>query len=401
MAEKVKHDVHITKSGLVIRNDPSLGLLVYSPYTGLIYAVTKLDSEACISWLDKKVNSPPSEAYLKSLGPGWVIPYEEAAYRIPNLLPFNDPTHWPVLPEPTRPITINWLITGMCPLNCLYCFAEDLMRNKRKEPNKSDIIRIIKNILSLNPIVVVLTGGDPLFSPYLEDVIKQLYKHVGIIVDSSAYNFTHNHLKIFKEYNVMLRISLDSEIPKINQLQRPVYFESKICNKSENNTTERALNALCECLNDGVNVTVQSVATKKTANDLVCFGDKLFRLGVKSWRVFKISPSKEKIEGFKMLVGTIRQQNKLYDHIFHELIINHNLRWNKQMALQVTQNENPNAVILVSPDGKFYTESNLKPGKILLDELNPNKPGISKLKSKINMSSHAERYLNITSLKYS
>jgi len=399
MAKKLKHEVRITKSGLVIRNDPVLGLLVYSPYTGLIYAVKKSDAQACISWLDKKVDAPPSEVYLKSLGAGWIITHEEAAYSIPNLLPSYKQSDWPVFPAPTRPITINWLLTGICPLNCVYCFAEDLMRDKIKEPNKTDINRIIKNILSFNPIVVVITGGDPLSSPYLKDVIMKLHRYVGIIVDSSAYNFNHNYLNLFKEFNVILRISIDSEIPRINRQQRPVYSKPLKHNKKNNNTLERALNALCECLDAGVNVTVQTVATKNNSNALPYLGDKLYRLGVKSWRVFKIVPSKEKLEGFKMLVGTQRQQKTLYNHIFSELISNYNLRWKKQMALQVTQNENPNAVILVSPEGKFYTESNLKPGKVLLDDLYPKKPRITMMTAKVNMSSHAERYLNITSVK--
>ena len=315
MAKQVKHEVRLTKSGLIVREDPGIGLIVYSPYTGLIFAVHKDDTEISISWLDKKENNPPEKTYEKVLGPGWSIRYEEASYQIPNLLPLYERKYWPFLPKPARAITINWLLTGMCPLDCVYCFAEDLMRNKATEPRRADIRRIAENILTMNPVVVVLTGGDPLFSPYLEEVITILHKRVGIIVDSSAYTFDQNHLRLFKKFNVMLRISLDSEIPKINQAQRPVYPESKKYNNSKRITADRAMNAVCECLDAGVSVTVQSVATKKNANDLLQLGDKLYRLGVRSWRVFKISPSKEKYEGFKRLVGSKKQQEKLYKYI--------------------------------------------------------------------------------------
>jgi hypothetical protein len=41
------------------------------------------------------------------------------------------------------------------------------------------------------------------------------------------------------------------------------------------------------------------------------------------------------------------------------------------MVVQIALNETPNAVILVGPDGSFYTESNTIVAKVILDEENP------------------------------
>lgn len=286
----------------------------------------------------------------------------------------------------------------MCPLACRYCYAEDLMRNKNKEPKNENINRIAKAILFYKPLAVVLTGGDPLCSPYLLKAIRLLSGHTGIIVDTSANTFTTKHLSVFKKYNVVVRVSFDSEQPKINQKQRPIWSKD---NRLQHNcvyTLDAAVKTLCDCLRKGITVVVQSVVTQYTANDLPALGNKLYRLGVHAWRVFKVQPSEKNMDGYKELIGSEDKQNRLYPHIFTELNKAYRNVWKKQMSLQITQNEIPNAVILVSPDGIFYTESNVRPGKVVLDEKNPTLPRPDILRNKVNIHAHAERYLNLTYL---
>jgi sulfatase maturation enzyme AslB (radical SAM superfamily) len=306
---------------------------------------------------------------------------------------------------PQGPILINWFLTGRCPLACVYCYAEDLMRNDALEPKSPDINRIAESILKLNPLVVVITGGDPLFSPYLHDAVKLLSGKVGIVVDTSAYTFSKRHLRLFKDHKVTVRISFDSERPKINQAQRPIYAEYPNLVRSGEPTANAAVNALCQCLDSGVSVTVQTVATKKTTNDLIAMGDKLFRLGVRSWRIFKVSPSAASYKGYLKLVGTHTDKGKKvagkkadgpYEFVFKKVLESRMNNWQQAMAIQVTHNEKPNAVILVGPDGTFYTESNVALGKAILDEANPTNPSLMSVNSKINMLAHAERYLNLT-----
>jgi len=316
-----------TKSGLFVRQDPDFGLLVYSSYTGLIYAVHPSEAEHVKSWLDRPKVSPPSSVYKCSLGAGWAVPIENSKHFIPHLLPSRET--WGTLPTPKSPILINWLITGRCPLGCKYCYAEDLMRNDELEPKVNSIKKIVKCILNLNPLVVVLTGGDPLFSPHLSLIIQLLNGKTGIIVDTSGYTFSATHLELFKRYNVVLRISFDSERPKVNQAQRPLYPGYPKLVRAGIPTAQAAVSALCQCLDAGLPVTVQSVATKKTANDLVALGDKLYRLGVRSWRIFKVAPSKASIDGYRKLVGTFSDKGKKltgkrlkgpYDFVFQNVL---------------------------------------------------------------------------------
>lgn len=386
-----------TRSGLIVRFDKGIGMLVYSPFSSLIFAVHPDYTQHTLEWIEIKRQDPPTETFAKMIGPGWFIPLREAQYEMPNLLPSKD--HWQFL-DPERPIVINWLLTGRCPLACKYCDAEDLMRDSVKEPEEVDIENIAESILSYNPIAIVLTGGDPLFSPYLDKVIEILHGRVGIMIDTNAYCFNSSHLQLFKKYQVGVRISIDSEIPRINDGLRPVHNSCRPVQKCHGSLSsgslEPAMNALCQCLDEVITVSVQSVATKQTANDLPVFGDKLFRLGVRSWRIHKVVPSSGKMKEYKELIGSLKKEKGMYKHVFSELIKAYENRWRKKIALQLTHNVPPNAVILVAPDGRFFTESNVSVGKLILDEEHPFKPRMKELFRKINKDGHTDRYLNLS-----
>jgi sulfatase maturation enzyme AslB (radical SAM superfamily) len=221
MALTLAPTTHRTCSGVFLRMDQGFGLLAHSPYTGLTYAIDPSDADAVSQWLDNQRSEPPAEHYQYSLGAGWAVPLEKSKQHMPQLLPDRDT--WPTLPMPRQPILINWLITGRCPLACRYCYAEDLMRDEALEPKSADIECIVESILGLNPLVVVVTGGDPLFSGHLAEAVHLLSEKVGIVVDTSGYTFTPKYLELFKQHHVSVRISLDSERPKVNQAQRPLH----------------------------------------------------------------------------------------------------------------------------------------------------------------------------------
>jgi MoaA/NifB/PqqE/SkfB family radical SAM enzyme len=392
-----------TKSGIFVKGDANIGLLVHSPFTGLNYAVHSSYQRLVLKWLDQRTTQAPSDAFKYSLGAGWAIDKSEAKHISPQLLP--SPSEFSFLQAPESPILINWFLTGRCPLACVYCYAEDLMRREEIEPTLQGIEQHAEAILELNPLVVVLTGGDPLFSPHLSAAIRLLYGKVGIVLDTSGFTLTSNHVSLFRKYGVSVRISFDSERPAVNQRQRPFYREYPQLARKGVTSTEAAVEALCKCLDAGISVTVQTVATKKTANDLVALGDKLYRLGVVSWRIFKVVDSEARHDGYLKLVGTHTDEGKKiigkqaqgpYKFSFDAVRTAAVNNWNQAVAIQIDHGEVPNAVILVGPDGTFYTESNLKLGKILLDQQRPKAPSIKALKTRINMQAHAERYLNLT-----
>ncbi len=387
-------DVLLTKSGMFVREDEGFGLLVYSPFLGLVFACPMEHAEAIVKWLGNKGRKCPSAEYEKTLGPGWTTSMKDVEYPVTHLLP--NPAAWKILPNPKRPILINWLLTGNCPLACPYCYAEDLMRGKCPEPTEDDVEHTVKAILSFQPLVVVLTGGDPLFSPHLSKAIALLHGNTGIIVDTNAYVFNNEHLDLFKRHNVYVRISFDSERPQINSKLRPVnkaYPKLRVLHPS---TMEAAVKAICQCVEANVSVTVQTVATTRNFSDLEALGDTLFKIGVNGWRILIVAPSKERYAVYEKLIGSRKTRNRFYEYVLDKVYSKYEKDWHRRMAVQVAHNRTANAVILVSPDGSFYTESNVEHGgKVILDADYPNNPRLDLVLQKVNIQSHAERYLNL------
>lgn len=402
----VSNQTRVTKSGVVAFRDNAFGLVAYSPYTGLLYAVHSTIAENILLWLDGKLEKPHCDRSLKTLGNGWAIENNSALYPIPQLLPNLE--SWDSVPIPSRPLLINWLITGRCPLACRYCYAEDLMRNEELEPSQEAIIQIGNRILSHGPAAVVITGGDPLFSPRLVDAVAVLSGKTGIIVDTSGYTLTSEHITLFAKHKVAVRVSVDSTIPRIHGAQRPTsnLYPGFV---KKGGSLESALSAIERLMNHGITTSVQTVATKKTANDLIALGDVLLKLGIRSWRIFKVAPSVARFDEWKTLVGSHsdsgakysgKQARGPYDHAFREVIKASSSVWGNQMIVQVTTGDSPNSVVLVAPDGRFMTESNTGHGKLVIDPNRPKAPRSSEISKSIDLAGHVARYLNLTSAAF-
>ncbi|MFC1991482.1 radical SAM protein [Chloroflexota bacterium] len=348
-----------------------------------------------LSWLNRQTSKPPYPIYSNTLGIGWAIADEEAEYPVPHLLPRA--SDWPILPPAYMPILVNWLLTGKCPLKCVYCYAQDVMQGNYLEPDGELIKRIAENILKVDPLVVVLTGGDPLTSPHLEEAIKLLHHKVGIIVDTSAYSLTSKHISMFKKYEVFVRISLDSEIPRINNDLRRVLRRPQSNGEQPITSAEAALNAIIACVDNGIKVAVQTVATRKNRSDFEALGNTLCKLGVSGWRILMVAPSANNRQIYHRLSGDETSQKRFFGHIVEQLMLRQENLWHYCMSVQVSSSQFPNAVILVAPDGTFLTESNLErqdSGKIIIDDDYPKTPRLENIRNHVDMFAHTARYLN-------
>ena len=380
MADKIG----ISKSGLIVKDDSKLGLLVFSKYSGQFFVCHKSYKNIILEWLNGNNKKDIDQEIIAALGPGWMIPRREAIFPVKHFIPKN--CSWGI-PIPTSPIVINWLLTGKCRNRCKYCYANDLMHGIRKEPSEKDLEGIIKNILYFNPLAVVITGGDPLLSPFLNTVIERLHNKTGIIIDTCGNSIDQKQAEIFKKYEVFVRISLDSEIPKINDKLR------KSGNKNERNeiipSSKISLEAICELKKANVPIGVQTVATKYNRNDLHQFGIKLDKLGIYSWRILVVSKTKSNADIYNELIGDKKGQKRYTERI----PIVKKYPYTNGMAVQITNSYSANSVVLVSPDGTFLTESVMSPGKIELDSKYPKKPRKGKIFEMIDIPAHIERYL--------
>lgn len=391
------------KPNIFFVKDRHLGLVAFSPYSGLMYAIHQSYENKIASWVSTGKSQHIPKEVESSLGAGWSIPLKDAIFFRPHLLP--SPANWSTLPQPEHPLLINWLITGLCPLGCEYCYAEDLMRDPSKEPGENQLKETARAILKLKPAAVVLSGGDPLFGSNFFKVVPLLAGKTGLIVDTSGYTLNSKHLELIREHQISVRISLDSENPRIHNSQRPVFKNYPELQRKIGDSFSAALIALTKCIDNDIPVTVQTVATKNNANDLIAFGEKIRRIGVTSWRVLKVSPSKSRYKNYQKLVGylnndgspaTKRGKKGPYKHVFKQLVAKYPGNKHSGFSLQISSNNVPNNVILVGPDGVFYTESNVHINKVVIDEANPKAPSLESVHSRVDMIAHAKRYLNLT-----
>jgi molybdenum cofactor biosynthesis enzyme MoaA len=257
-------------------------------------------------------------------------------------------------------------------------------------PSSDSVVERAQTILSFGPLAVVLTGGDPLQSRWLNLAIEQLSGRAGLIVDTNGVGLTDEHVGLFQRNGVAVRISMDSEMSVVNARLRP-----SNCGES---SAAVALDAICRCTAAGLPVTVQTVATVFNVSDLPFLGDKLFRLGVRHWRILQVAPSVGSSEGYRIASGSDRTARSLpFDRAWSTLrtrkLPPRVRSWASGMAVTTVGRKSPNAVILVGPDGVFYTESDLLVGKTLIDPGSPCTPALDSIHLRVDMLSHIKRYL--------
>ena len=389
-------EVRQTESGLLIRQDEDVGLLVYSPYSGLIFLVHPDDMHDTVLWLEKVDGISPTEVIVKALGVGWKISSSDARFGASHYL--GDRKRWDWFRWTTRyPILINWFLTGKCPLSCVYCDATDLMRT-RPEPTEGEVRRIASSILSYNPVAVVLTGGEPLESQYLEKCIELLCGQTGILVDTNGLFLDRCHVELFKKYNVVVRISLDSPIPKVNDRLRCVRRDgAKEAETRAVSSLQKALDALCLCLDECAPVSVQTVATYQTIHDLSALGDRLYRLGVRFWRVHLVALPTDTAEN-REFNRQHRVPKQSRDHVLSE-VLRLRRRWDG-MDFQLVDDVSRNSVVIVATDGEYLTESDTGRGKIVIDPKNPKAPALERIFSVVSPDHHTYRYLGDPNLQF-
>jgi sulfatase maturation enzyme AslB (radical SAM superfamily) len=379
-------NVQRTQTGLFVRDDANLGLLVYSPYTGLLFSCIENGAAKTnlVRWLWGDTKQAPSKEYQRAIGAGWMDALGASKFPLRQRLSTTNLS--PKIAKPAFPLLINWLLTGRCAFHCTYCYSTDVMRQASDEPTQAQVKRMAKTILSYRPVSVVLTGGDPLVSPNVVVALAALTGKAGVIVDTNGFGLTGEHLRLFREHDVYVRVSIDSESARTSNELRPP-------NDSSTCSLNTALDCLDRCMRNHVRVGVQTVVTKENSSDLMSLGYRLRKLGISSWRLQIIAnhtsfaPSK-----YQALRPNME---RFHRNIIQDLRSRNKTVWDEGMCIQVVDNQVPNAVVLVLPDGQFCTELP-GAGKVPIDPRNPCRPSNSAMSAgALNLDAHADRYLNL------
>lgn len=116
------------------------------------------------------------------------------------------------------PPFITWCITSHCNLNCIHCFHDPyqvLGINREKVLDFANLL-VRKKVISL-----VLTGGEPLLSPILEDILNICGHKMKIGIATNGILLTEKRLESLVEMGVScFQISLEGTNSLVNDFIR-------------------------------------------------------------------------------------------------------------------------------------------------------------------------------------
>ena len=208
-----------------------------------------------------------------------------------------------------------------------------------------------------------------------------------MIVDTSGFGINDKQIESFRDHRVFVRISLDSELGKKSSELRPMK------DRRDTDTGDIALQSIQKCMSHDVNLGVQTVITAVNYGDLESLGIKLHKLGVCYWRIMLLAHTAETDKVFQKLRFTDTNDTRFRKNIYPKLKGLFDSSKDAAVLVQLAENDVPNAVILVSPDGVFYTESATGNGKRVIDPSNRTKPTEAAMRTNVDMYAHARRYL--------
>lgn len=374
-----------TKIGIYIRKNQDFGTLVFSPFSGLFFAVAKEFSNEIDAFCNSKQNNIP-QIIADHLNIG-IGKNKTTSFNIDHWLPskkyFSDIDE---LPD-RQPIVLNWLISSRCNCNCSYCYAGDIIDKKFEN---IDIRRAAQDLLNMNPLAVVLSGGEPLMEKQkIIDVLEIMGGKTGIIIDTNGLLFHKELIPLFIKYNIVIRVSLDSLQNGVNSKIRPQRDE-----KGNISGVNTIIQNIINYRHAGIPVLVHTVVSSMNKNSLEDLSKQLPRLNVNGWRIFTVvRPNDEAKKGSfdkLMKVGKVRNMDEAEKNLQKEInYFSKRLKSQSDFSIQILQavNTKKNSVVLVLPDGTLATEGMFKSAKTEIDKDN--------LFRKVDLRSHYERYLGL------
>lgn len=116
------------------------------------------------------------------------------------------------------PLMITWTITDNCNLRCKHCF-------KKEYKNEYLDLKIINQLINLfkkhNVYGIILTGGEPLTSKYLFDILKEINHQIKVGIATNGVLLDKELITRLKNYGVKsFQVSLEGTTKEINDYIR-------------------------------------------------------------------------------------------------------------------------------------------------------------------------------------
>ncbi len=174
-------------------------------------------------------------------------------------------------------------ISQKCELRCIYCYANS--NTQGKYLGKDNISKVVENISRIDPRLVIVSGGEPLAYPYIEDLLNELYsENVRIILSSNGLLINDKVVNMLKKYDIeYVGISLDI----------PATEDSKIRKGSD---YYKILTNIRTILSKGIEVGIRTTLTKANIYTIEEMLKLCKKNNIRRYCIYHLAPSGKAID---------------------------------------------------------------------------------------------------------
>lgn len=182
-----------------------------------------------------------------------------------------------------RPLVVIWEVTRACALACAHCRAEANPRRDPLELTFAEGCRLMEQVRALEPMVFVLTGGDPFMRKDLPELV-QYGTAIGLRISGSPSGTRLANLTNMQRCAAagMQRVafSLDAATESEHDRFRGVAGSFRW-----------TMAGLAAARTAGMELQIGTTVTRRNLTDLPAIARKVAELGVSLWSVFFLVPT--------------------------------------------------------------------------------------------------------------
>ena len=190
----------------------------------------------------------------------------------------------PAAPDLDRdPLVVAWEVTRACGYRCRHCRADARPRPLPGQLDSQEGARLVDDLARFSGTILVLTGGDPMLRPDLEEIVVRAAER-GLrvaLTPSATARVTPARLRALRAAGVgQVAVSLDGPDPETHDAMRGV-----------RGSFARTLRIIADAREAGFAVQVNSTLTRAGAGTIDAMAERVAAVGAAVWSVFFLVPT--------------------------------------------------------------------------------------------------------------
>lgn len=219
------------------------------------------------------------------------------------------------------PLSVNFNASTVCGFRCKYCYHP--LNPVTNYLGVDRLKEIFKELDELKCESILLSGGDPLCNPYIEEIVEELGKTNIKFTISTKSVLSEKQLKHFFDCGLRtLQVSLDSVDNTIVQ---------NLLGISDKTYVEKIIDMIHFCIKIGIRVRVKSVLTSYNIESIPALIDKFNNIPVEEVRLVQygrtafrhtddLFPSAAQLNSASKMINDAISRNKNVNVVLDELV---------------------------------------------------------------------------------